>query len=51
MVVLLIPALQSKIPNELNPTISRRFNDVDSWDVVKVLQDFKEELIAREKLF
>ena len=51
MVVLLIPALQPKIPNEINPTISRRFNDLDCWDVIKVLKDFKEELIVREKLF
>ena len=51
MIVLLIFALQLKIPNELNPTISRRFNDLDCWDVIKVLKIFKEELIAREKSF
>ena len=46
---LLIPVLQSKIPNEWNLIISRRFNDLlERYWSFKV---FREELIAREKLF
>ena len=46
---LLIPVLQAKIPNEWNLIISRRFNDLlERYWSFKV---FREELIAREKLF
>ena len=46
---LLIPVLQSKIPNEWNLIISGRFNDLlERYWSFKV---FREELIAREKLF
>ena len=48
---LLILVLQSKLPGELNLIISRRFNDLDCWDVTEVLKVFKEELSAREKTF
>ena len=47
----MIPLLRLKIPNELILTISHRFNDFDCWDVIEVLKVFKEDLIAREKLF
>ena len=47
----MIPLLRLKIPNELILTISQRFNDLDCWDVIEVLKVFKEDLIAREKLF
>ena len=44
-------SVKSKILNELNLIISRRFNDPNCWDVIEVLMVLKEELIAREKLF
>ena len=47
---LLVPVLQSKIPNELNLIINRRFYDLDCWEVVDVLKVFKEELITKEKV-
>ena len=31
--------------------ISHHFNDLNDWDVTKVLKVFKEELSAREKTF
>ena len=34
--LLLTPVLQSKLPSELNLIISRRFNDLDCWDVTEV---------------
>ena len=43
--------LQSKLPSELNLFVSRRFNDLDFWEVSQVFKVFKEELSAREKTF
>ena len=48
---LLIPVLQSKLPSDLNLIISRRFNNLDCWDITEVLKVFKEELSAREKAY
>ena len=48
---LLIPMLQTEIPNELSIMISRPFNDPECWNVIWILKVLKEELIAREKLF
>ena len=36
--------VQSKIPNELNLIISRSFNNLNLWYVIKVLKVLKEEL-------
>ena len=35
----------------MNLIISRRFNDLDCWDVTEVLKVFKEELRPREEIF
>jgi len=45
----LIPVLQRKIPNELNLIFSRNFHSKDSWDIKELLEQFKIELMAREK--
>ena len=45
----LIPVLQRKIPNELNLIFSRYFHSRDSWDIKELLEQFKVELMAREK--
>ena len=35
----------------MNWLTTRRFNDLEFWDIIKVLKAFKGELIARENLF
>ena len=46
---LLIPVLMQKIPEELSLIISRKFNDVDCWNIKTVLNVLKTEIQAREK--
>ena len=46
---LLIPIITSKLPDDLNLIISRKFDSVDSWDIEIVLNALKTEIIAREK--
>ncbi|XP_065675642.1 uncharacterized protein LOC136091857 [Hydra vulgaris] len=46
---LLIPVLMQKIPKELNLIISRKFNDVDCWNIKTVLNVLKTEIQAREE--
>ena len=48
---LIIPMLQTEIPNELSIMICRPFNDPECWNVIWILKVLKEELIVREKLF
>ena len=45
----LIPVLQRKVPDELNIIFSRQFHSRDSWDIKELLEQFKIELMAREK--
>ena len=42
---LIIPVLQTEIPNELS------FSDLECLDVISILKVFERDLIAREKLF
>ena len=46
---LLIPIITSKIPDDLNLIISRRFNSADSWDIEIILNALKTDITAREK--
>ena len=46
---LLIPIITSKIPDDLNLIISRRFDSADSSDIEMVLNALKSEITAREK--
>ena len=46
---LLILIIASKIPNNLNLIISRKFDSADDWDIEIVLNTLKTEIITREK--
>ena len=46
---LLIPIITSKLPDDLNLIISRKFDSADNWDIEIVLNALKTEIIAREK--
>lgn len=46
---MLVPVLMWKIPTELKSIMSRNFGK-DIWDVTKVLDTFRTELEAREKI-
>ena len=45
----LIPVLQRKIPTDLNIILGRYFHGKNSWDIKELLEQFKIELMAREK--
>ena len=44
---LLIPIITSKLPDDLNLIISRKFDSADNWDIEIVLNALKTEIIAR----
>ena len=46
---LLIPIITSKIPDDLNLIISRKFDSQEGWDINTVLESLKAEICAREK--
>ena len=46
---LLIPIITSKIPDDLNLIISKRFDSADTWDKEIILNALKTEITAREK--
>ena len=46
---LLISLILERIPSELKVIISRRFKD-DVWDLLSLIEIFKEELFARERI-
>ena len=46
---LLIPILMSKIPQEINLIINRRFKNDEKWDITQVINEFKSEINPREK--
>ena len=47
---MLIPVLMSKLPAELKLIMSRSFGEEEVWDLTKVLDVFRSELVAREKI-
>ena len=46
---LLISLILERIPSELKAIISRRFKD-DIWDLLYLIEIFKEEFFARERI-
>ena len=47
---MLVPVLMSKLPEEMKLIISREFNSEEIWDIAKILEKFKAEIQAREKV-
>ena len=48
---ILVPIFMQKIPEELKLIISRKLEKENSWDIQFILNSFKLELEAREKIF
>ena len=47
---MLVPVLMSKLPEEMKLIISREFSNQEIWDISKILDKFKSEIQAREKV-